>query len=110
MSGDPTAAAQSHWRIIGMFTLPAARGQGIATAMIARALQYATDEAAKSGKTFVATIAVDDDNLAAVGLYKKCGFKIIIEEPWFRDRPRVALLLIYRPTSGADQPPIERIS
>jgi ribosomal protein S18 acetylase RimI-like enzyme len=110
MSGDPAATTQSHWRIIGMFTLPTARGQGIAKAMITKALRYARDEAAKSGKTFVATIAVDDDNLAAVGLYKKCGFTTIIEEPWFRDRPRVALLLQYPPTSGAHEVPVEGIS
>jgi ribosomal protein S18 acetylase RimI-like enzyme len=89
-----------------MFTLPGARGQGIATAMIKRALQYAAGEAAKSGKAFVATIAVEHDNPAAVGLYQKCGFKTIIEEPWFRDRPRLALLLQYSPSSGADEVPI----
>ncbi|KAE9376987.1 acyl-CoA N-acyltransferase [Stipitochalara longipes BDJ] len=103
LSGSPDATTQSHWRMIGMFTLPAARGQGIAKAIIAKALQHAMGEAAKTGKTFVATIAVEHDNPAAVGLYKKCGFKTIIEEPWFRDRPRIALLLMYLPPSGTDK-------
>ena len=109
MSGNPSATAQSHWRMIGMFTLPAAHGQGIATAIIAKALQFGVDEAAKSGKSFVASIAVEYDNPAAVGLYKKCGFRTIIEEPWFRDRPRIALLLTYSPTSEADEVPVEQI-
>jgi ribosomal protein S18 acetylase RimI-like enzyme len=93
-----------------MFTLPSARGQGIATAIIARAVQFGIDEAAKSGKTAVFSIAVEHDNPAAVGLYKKCGFKTIIKEPWFRDRPRIALLLKYSPTSERSEASVEQIS
>jgi ribosomal protein S18 acetylase RimI-like enzyme len=96
--------------MIGMFTLPTARRQGIAQAIIRKALQYGIDEAAKSGKTFVASIAVEQDHLAAVGLYQKCGFKTIMEEPWFMGRPRVALLLKYTPTSGANEASLEQIS
>lgn len=100
LSSDPEGAAQSHWRIIGMFTQPAARGQGIAKALLTKAIKYGTEEAEKAEKTFVATIAVDDDNSAAVSLYEKVGFVTIIKEPWFRDRPRVALLLEYRNPGG----------
>jgi ribosomal protein S18 acetylase RimI-like enzyme len=93
--------------MIGMFTLPTARGQGIATAVIAKALQFGAHEATKSGKSFVASIAVEHDNPAAVGLYTKCGFKTIVKEPWFRDRPRIALLLTYSTTSEAGEVPVE---
>jgi len=108
LSGSPDAITQSHWRMIGMFTLPAARGQGIAKAIIPKALQYARGEAAKTGKTFVATIAVEHDNPAAVGLYKKCGFETIIEEPWFLNRPRIALLMRYLPPSETDKASAEQ--
>jgi ribosomal protein S18 acetylase RimI-like enzyme len=93
-----------------MFTLPSARGQGIAKAIIARAVQYGIDEAAKSGKTPVFSIAVEHDNPAAVGLYKKCGFRTIIEEPWFLNRPRIALLLKYSPISDVSDAPVEQAS
>jgi GNAT superfamily N-acetyltransferase len=94
--------------MIGMFTLPSARGQGIAKAILAKAIQYGVDQAGKSGKTFVGTIAVDDDNPAALALYEKCGFRTIIQEPWFRDRPRVALLLKYSLGSRANEVLAER--
>jgi GNAT superfamily N-acetyltransferase len=110
IGSDPMGATQLHWRMIGMFTLPAARGQGIAKALLARAIQYGIDEATKSGKAFVGSIAVDDDNAAALNLYKKCGFVSIIEEPWFRDRPRVALLLKYSPKPGSNEAEAERVS
>jgi ribosomal protein S18 acetylase RimI-like enzyme len=93
-----------------MFTLPAARGQGIAKALLARAIQYGIDEAGKSAKTFTGTIAVDEDNIAAVALYKSCGFMTIVEEPWFRDRPRVALLLKYSQPFGANKNLVEQVS
>jgi ribosomal protein S18 acetylase RimI-like enzyme len=96
--------------MIGMFTLPTARRQGIAQAIIRKALQYGIDEAAKPGKTFVASIAVEKDHLAAVGLYEKCGFRTIIEEPWFQDKARTALLLKYSPASGANGASVEQIS
>ena len=82
-----------------MFTLGKARGQGIAKALLRRVIQYGIDEAEKAGKAFNASIAVDDDNPVALSLYKKCGFVTIQEEPWFRERPRRALLLKFVPTS-----------
>jgi len=46
-------------------------------------------------------------NPVAIGLYEKCGFKTIVKEQWFRDRPRIALLLKYSPTSEAGEVPVE---
>jgi ribosomal protein S18 acetylase RimI-like enzyme len=52
---------------------------------------------------------VEEDNPAALSLYEKCGFRTIIKEPWFRDRPRVALLLQYLPKSGVNEVAAERV-
>ena len=85
---------QSHWRINGMFTLPQARGQGIAKALIKKALEYASTQAARSGKPLVASLVVDNANLAAKALYAKCGFSTIKEEPFSRRGQIVAVLLM----------------
>ena len=73
-------AAVSHWRINGMFVHPEARRQGIAKAIIEKSMAFAREQAALSGKEFVASIAVDDDNPAAKNLYKTCGFVTIRSE------------------------------
>jgi len=86
--------SRSHWRINGMFTLPQARGQGIAKALIKKGLEYASTQAARSGKPFVASLVVDNDNLAAKALYEKCGFSTIKEDPFSRRGQNVAVLLM----------------
>lgn len=109
INSDANDVAQSHWRIVGMFTHPSARGQGIAKAILAEAIQYGINEARKSGKPFAGTIAVEHDNPAALALYEKCGFRTIIREPWFRERPRIALLLHYSPGPTANEVLAERV-
>ena len=96
LSGDATPN-YLHWRINAMFTLPEARGQGIAKALIQSAIKYGSDEAAKSGKVFACSIVVDVDNPAARSLYEKCGFVPIREEPMTPGSPRTVLLLKYAP-------------
>jgi ribosomal protein S18 acetylase RimI-like enzyme len=82
-----------------MFTLPEARGRGIAKALIHRVITEGSAEAAKVGLPFAASMVVEKDNPVARGLYEKCGFVAIGEEPFTNDpvsgRPRIAVLMIY---------------
>lgn len=71
----------SHWRNNGMFTLPEARGQGIAQTLIKMAQEYGVARAAASGKDFIGTIVTESYNIAARSLYEKCGFVPIKEQP-----------------------------
>ena len=71
-----------HWRFNGMFTLPEARGQGMAKALIERGMQYGADEAASVGKPYVGSIVVDEENVAARSLYEKCGFVFVKREKY----------------------------
>ena len=102
LSGDATPN-YLHWRVNAMFTLPEARGQGIAKALMQRAISYGCDEAAKAGKVFAGSIAVDEDNPAARSLYTKCGFVAIKEEPFAPESSRKVLLLKYAPEGRASK-------
>jgi GNAT superfamily N-acetyltransferase len=86
-----------HLRINGMFTLPEARGQGVAKALLLHVLDYGIEEAAKVEKLFIASIVVDSDNPSAKALYQKCGFVPIREEPFNQGRSRMAILMKYTP-------------
>ncbi|KAH7330311.1 acyl-CoA N-acyltransferase [Rhexocercosporidium sp. MPI-PUGE-AT-0058] len=86
-----------HLRIDGMFTLPEARGQGIAKALLQKSLEYGSEEARKTRMSFVASIVVDDDNPPAKALYSKCGFEAISQEPMFVGSPRILVLMKYTP-------------
>ncbi|KUJ20547.1 uncharacterized protein LY89DRAFT_640184 [Mollisia scopiformis] len=98
LSKDPGATAQLHFRINGMFTLPEARGQGIAKALIERFFEHGKEEANKVGKNFVCSIVVDADNTPAKNLYEKCGFVSLIQET-YPESSRVAILMKYPATS-----------
>jgi ribosomal protein S18 acetylase RimI-like enzyme len=89
----------SHYRINGMFTLPDARGQGIAKALLEAGRVFGAKEAAASGTEFVLTIAVDEDNAIARSLYQKAGFVAIKEEPTNRGDGRNVLLMQWLPNS-----------
>lgn len=82
-----------------MFTLPEARGQGVAKALLDRVIKDGTAEAAKVGLIFTASMVVEKDNPAARALYAKCGFVETGEEPFepcpVTGRPRIAMLMIY---------------
>ncbi len=82
-----------HVRINGMFTLPEARGQGIAKALVEEVLKYGTNEAMKLGRTYAASIVVDMDNPAARALYEKCGFLPVKQETFYNGSPREVLLM-----------------
>lgn len=78
-----------------MFTLPEARGQGIAKALLDHVIKYGSDKAAKEEKAFAASMVVDKDNPPARALYAKCGFVPVAEEPIVPGSPRIAMLLKY---------------
>ncbi len=82
-----------------MFTVPEARGQGVAKALMERILQFGADEAGKCGLGFTFSIAVDGDNSPARALYKKCGFEVIKEENGLLGDPRVVILMKYTPSN-----------
>ncbi|TAQ89002.1 hypothetical protein B7494_g2684 [Chlorociboria aeruginascens] len=94
---DPQDPAVSHWRINAIFTLPEARGQAIATTLIRKSINFASNEAAKSGKPMVASIAVEGNNAPAKSLYEKCGFVVIREDTMaLGNEQRSILLLTYQ--------------
>jgi ribosomal protein S18 acetylase RimI-like enzyme len=86
----------SHWRINGMFTLPEARGRGVAKALIEAAKKFGVAQAAADGKGLVLSIAVDEDNGPAKSLYSHCGF-VTIREETNRDDGRNVLLMKWQP-------------
>ncbi|KAE8453763.1 hypothetical protein EG329_009274 [Mollisiaceae sp. DMI_Dod_QoI] len=100
LNKDPAATVQSHFRVNGMFTLPEARGQGVAKALMERFFKYGAVEAAKVGKEFVSSIVVDADNPPARNLYEKCGFVALSEEPFGPGGSRIAVLMKYDPNSS----------
>lgn len=76
-----------------MFTIPEARGQGAAKALLNSFFEFGTEEAGKAGKEFVTSIVVDADNPPAMKLYKKCGYVAVREEP--HGPSRIAVLMKY---------------
>ncbi|KAG0649984.1 hypothetical protein D0Z07_3751 [Hyphodiscus hymeniophilus] len=101
MDGDATIKIPTtlHWRINGMFTLPEARGQGTAKALIEAAKKFGTAQAEASGKDLVFSIAVDEDNVPAKALYERCGF-VTIKEDLNRGDGRRVLLMKWTPRSS----------
>jgi len=96
---DATVETTSlHWRINGMFTLPQARGQGTAKALIEAAKRFGIAQAEASGKELVLSIAVHEDNAPAKTLYAGCGF-VAIEEETNRGDSRKIILMQWTPTS-----------
>jgi RimJ/RimL family protein N-acetyltransferase len=57
--------------IWGMYVMPEARNTGIGAALVARALQYATEEL----RVRQVNLGVNTANTAALALYRKLGFK-----------------------------------
>jgi len=90
--------AFSHWRFNGMFTLPGARGQGVAKALIKKAQEYGEARAAESEKEFIGSIVTESDNIGAMSLYEKCGFAIIKRQPYIaRGSPVECIIMQYPP-------------
>ena len=64
-------------QVVGMYVRPAARGRGVARALLAEALAHA---AARPGLQ-VLTLTVTQGNTAAQALYAACGFEVFGVEP-----------------------------
>lgn len=101
------AAKPWHFRLNAIFTMPEARGRGLAKHLISMAVGCAREFAMqKKDGGFVVSIAVEEDNIAGKNLYEKCGFKetgeVVIEgrpgQPG-HDGKRKILLLEYREDS-----------
>jgi len=97
--GSPQPFA--HWRFNGMFTLPEARGQGVAKALIKMGQEYGETRAAESKNEFVGSIVTESDNTAAVSLYEKCGFVIIKEQPYVARGEDVVCIIMQYPPPGS---------
>ena len=87
-----------HFRLNAIFTLPEARGKGIAQTLIRRALTFARDYASDAEKAYRASIVVGKHNGAAMALYRKSGFVEIkeIEVPNREHGQGMVVLLEYK--------------
>ncbi len=75
-----------HFHINGTFVDPSARGHQLGNWLIMEALQEARAQAAHSRKKLRVTLSVFNDNIAAVRVYEKAGFRTVKEAP-SRSRP-----------------------
>jgi ribosomal protein S18 acetylase RimI-like enzyme len=79
-----------------MYTSPDCRNQGIASALLAKAIELGQEAAKASQRAFLGTIVVDQVNKRATELYMRLGFVVIRNGP-FGDTGRTALVLKYEP-------------
>lgn len=63
-----------HWEVNAAYTIPEARRQGIAVAVMAAASQLALERASSQGRDCMLTAPVFEHNQSAKLLYEKCGF------------------------------------
>ncbi|TVY28103.1 hypothetical protein LHYA1_G002739 [Lachnellula hyalina] len=94
----PAHLKESHWRVNGMFTLPEVRRQGVAKALMEKVVNFGSEEASRTGRTFAGSIVVDADNPAAKTLYESAGYVVIKEETHSPGSSRTVLLMKYSPT------------
>jgi len=80
-----------------MFTRPEFRGQGIAQALMEKAVKFGNEEALRTGREFAGSVVVDSDNPGAKSLYEKSGYKAIREEARELGSTRTVLLMKYSP-------------
>ena len=63
-----------------VYTLPTARGRGLAKALIRAATEEACDRAGRQGRPLALSVVVYPDNAAAISVYERCGFARNAEE------------------------------
>lgn len=88
-----------HYRLNGMFTVPDARGKGLAKAIVERAIRAERSEQDR----YTASIAVDADNFVAVSLYEKLGF-VSVKEETMPGSTRLVILMKYSATPTQARP------
>ena len=89
------------WHVTGVFTLPEARRQGIANAVMTAGTQFAVHAAAAQGKDCLLTVDVYTDNASAKLHYEKAGFAVF-SEGQDNGRPTAELALFVSTRSGVN--------
>ncbi|KJZ68793.1 hypothetical protein HIM_11812 [Hirsutella minnesotensis 3608] len=89
-----------HWTVNAVYTVPKARRQGIAEAVLAAALQHVEEEAASEGRSYLVTVRAAGRNDSAVRMYEKAGFvveQLRRSEGAVGDGHGLVLLSLYKP-------------
>jgi len=93
--------AELHFRYNGVFTIPEARGKGVAKALVEKGKEFAHARAKALGKPFVGSLVVEAENIAARRLYETSGFSFLKEEHYTKyGRSMEVVLLTYRPAAN----------
>jgi ribosomal-protein-alanine N-acetyltransferase len=94
--GDRIAGYMGYWEapqeahIINLAVAPGFRKKGLGVAMLDHVLEFAR----KTGAN-LATLEVRESNVAARGLYEKCGFKFVaIRKKYYVDNQEDAVVMI----------------
>ncbi|KAI1754989.1 hypothetical protein F4782DRAFT_489574 [Xylaria castorea] len=75
-NGEPLCFQMS-----AVYTIPQARGQGLAKSLIRAATEEAHNRAREQGRPLALSVVVYAANNAAVSVYRRCGFARDAEEP-----------------------------
>ncbi|XXG99067.1 hypothetical protein Hte_005401 [Hypoxylon texense] len=84
---SPAPASYQSYQITGVYTMPEARGRGVAKAVAKAAIEQAIDEANQQGKQLALSVVVYSTNHAAISFYESCGFVAGAEGPKFSFNP-----------------------
>ncbi|KAI0450681.1 hypothetical protein F5B21DRAFT_420811 [Xylaria acuta] len=76
VDGEPLCFQMS-----AVYTIPEARGQGLAKSLIKEATEEARNRARGRGRPLVLSVVVYVTNNAAISVYERCGFATSAEEP-----------------------------
>ncbi|KAI0154497.1 hypothetical protein GGR52DRAFT_464958 [Hypoxylon sp. FL1284] len=77
--GEASAAAS--FQLTGVYTIPDARGRGIAKALVKAVIEQAVQETSQQGKELALSVVVYSSNHAAITFYESCGFVADAEGP-----------------------------
>lgn len=80
--GPPIPGVDSTYILNAMYVLPSERRKGLSSKIIGFAKQLAVKE--NNGAKVTLALILDDDNVAAMKSYEKCGFEVI-HRYWFDD-------------------------